>query len=174
MNVASRMESNSFPSCMHVSDAVVKGLRSQADNFVSLGERAIKGKGNMTTHLYKVLPFRTTPPPPPPSSLPHTHKVAWLRKTALKDNGCRAHRTEKQSLKARTWQLQVGDWEEAVAKFKTSQAEESLALANKEAAIENRAMSLAEGQHMPLALPAPAHRVLAHSSNSTFRCTSCS
>ena len=54
VNVASRMESNSFPSCMHVSDAVVKGLQSQADHFVSLGERAIKGKGNMITHLYKV------------------------------------------------------------------------------------------------------------------------
>lgn len=54
VNVASRMESNSFPSCMHVSDAVVKGLKSQADNFVPLGERAIKGKGNMITHLYKV------------------------------------------------------------------------------------------------------------------------
>ncbi|KAA6426844.1 MAG: adenylate guanylate cyclase [Trebouxia sp. A1-2] len=53
VNVASRMESNSFPSCMHVSDAVVKGLKSQADNFVPLGERAIKGKGNMITHLYK-------------------------------------------------------------------------------------------------------------------------
>ena len=41
--------------------------------------------------------------------------------------------------------LQVGDWEEALAKFKASQAEESLALANKEVSIENRAMSLAEG-----------------------------
>lgn len=56
MNVASRMESNSFPSCMHVSDAVVKGLQSQTDNFAPLGERAIKGKGNMITHLYKVSP----------------------------------------------------------------------------------------------------------------------
>ena len=42
--------------------------------------------------------------------------------------------------------LQVGDWEEALTKFRTSQAEESLALASKEAALENRAMSLAEGQ----------------------------
>lgn len=92
VNVASRMESNSFPSCMHVSDAVVQGLQAQADKFVPLGERAIKGKGNMVTHLYK-----------------------------------------------------VGDWEEALTKFKASQAEESLALANKEASIENRAMSLAEG-----------------------------
>lgn len=58
------------------------------------------------------------------------------------------------------WQLQVGDWEEALTKFKASQAEESLASANKEAAIENRATSLAEGQHLLLALPAPAHRVL--------------
>lgn len=39
----------------------------------------------------------------------------------------------------------MGDWEEALTKFKASQAEESLALANKEASIENRAMSLAEG-----------------------------
>ena len=54
VNVASRMESNSFPSCMHVSDAVVKGLKNQADLFVPLGERPIKGKGNMVTHLYKV------------------------------------------------------------------------------------------------------------------------
>ena len=60
MNVASRMESNSFPSCMHVSDAVVKGLQSQADKFISLGPRAIKGKGNMVTHLYKVLPSALT------------------------------------------------------------------------------------------------------------------
>ena len=43
------------------------------------------------------------------------------------------------------WQMQVGDWEEALTRFKTSQAEESLVLANKEASIENRAMSLAEG-----------------------------
>ena len=57
VNVASRMESNSFPMCMHVSDAVVKGLQSQANNFVHLGERAIKGKGNMITHLYKVGPL---------------------------------------------------------------------------------------------------------------------
>jgi len=54
VNVASRMESNSFPSCMHVSDAVVKGLQSQANMFAPLGQRAIKGKGNMVTHLYKV------------------------------------------------------------------------------------------------------------------------
>ncbi len=56
------------------------------------------------------------------------------------------------------WQIQVGDWEEAVAKFKTSQAEESLALASKEASIENRAMSLAEGHHLHLyLLPPHAH-----------------
>ena len=57
------------------------------------------------------------------------------------------------------WQIQVGDWEEALTKFKASQAEESLALANKEASIETRAMSLAEGPHLPLVLPAsaPAH-----------------
>ena len=54
VNVASRIESNSFPSCMHVSDAVVKGLSKQGDMFVPLGERAIKGKGNMFTSLYKV------------------------------------------------------------------------------------------------------------------------
>lgn len=54
MNVASRMESNSFPSCMHVSNSVVQQSQNQANMFVSLGERAIKGKGNMHTHLYKV------------------------------------------------------------------------------------------------------------------------
>lgn len=52
--------------------------------------------------------------------------------------------------------MQVGDWEQALAKFKASQAEESLALANKEAAIENRAMSLAEGTCFNLLLPVPA------------------
>ena len=54
VNVASRMESNSFPSCMHVSHSVVQQAQNQANMFVSLGERAIKGKGNMHTHLYKV------------------------------------------------------------------------------------------------------------------------
>lgn len=39
---------------MHVSNAVVQQAQSQANNFVSLGERPIKGKGNMLTHLYKV------------------------------------------------------------------------------------------------------------------------
>lgn len=92
VNVASRMESNSFPSCMHVSDAVVKGLSKQGDMFVPLGERAIKGKGNMFTHLYK-----------------------------------------------------VGDWEEAVDKFQASQEEQKTLAAMQAAALENRAMSLAEG-----------------------------
>lgn len=46
--------------------------------------------------------------------------------------------------------MQVGDWEQALAKFKASQASESLALANKEASIENRAMSLAEGTYFIL------------------------
>lgn len=41
--------------------------------------------------------------------------------------------------------MQVGDWEEALEKFKASQ-EESLAVASAQAAaLENRAMSLAEG-----------------------------
>ena len=60
MNVASRMESNSFPSCMHVSNSVVQQSQNQANMFVSLGERAIKGKGNMHTHLYKVAAFSNT------------------------------------------------------------------------------------------------------------------
>ena len=76
------------------------------------------------------------------------------------------------------WQTQVGDWEEALTKFKASQAEETLALANKEASIENRAMSLAEGQHLLLILPAPAHLDLnflpTAATRHLARCLSCS
>ncbi len=44
---------------------------------------------------------------------------------------------------------QVGDWEEALEKYKASR-EEAAALANSQAAVmENRAMSLAEGQSAP-------------------------
>ena len=53
VNTASRMESNSFPMCIHVSNAVVE-TSSQKDQFVCLGERSIKGKGIMVTSLYKV------------------------------------------------------------------------------------------------------------------------
>ncbi|KAL3153016.1 Hexokinase-3 [Trebouxia sp. C0009 RCD-2024] len=53
VNTASRMESNSFPMCIHVSEAVVD-TSSQKDQFVCLGERSIKGKGIMVTSLYKV------------------------------------------------------------------------------------------------------------------------
>ena len=74
--MSSRMESNSFPSCMHVSDAVVQGLQSQADMFVCLGKRAIKGKGDMVTHLYKVTLLPTVSkglsgvPPPCSTAIP--------------------------------------------------------------------------------------------------------
>ena len=44
---------------------------------------------------------------------------------------------------------QVGDWEEALAKYNASR-EEAAALANSQATVmENRAMSLAEGQSAP-------------------------
>lgn len=52
VNTASRMESNSFPLCVHVSDAVVQKAAA-ADKFVCLGERQIKGKGIMVTSLLK-------------------------------------------------------------------------------------------------------------------------
>ncbi|KAL0026791.1 hypothetical protein WJX77_001496 [Trebouxia sp. C0004] len=52
VNTASRMESNSFPMCIHVSQAVVDCCPVR-DQFVSLGERQIKGKGIMVTSLYK-------------------------------------------------------------------------------------------------------------------------
>ena len=53
VNTASRMESNSFPMCIHVSNAVVE-TSSQKEKFVCLGERSIKGKGVMVTSLYNV------------------------------------------------------------------------------------------------------------------------
>lgn len=53
VNTASRMESNSFPLCVHVSEAVVQ-KSTDKDKFVCLGERQIKGKGIMTTYLLKV------------------------------------------------------------------------------------------------------------------------
>ena len=53
VNTASRMESNSFPMCIHVSDAVVQRSANK-DQFVCLGERQIKGKGIMITSLFKV------------------------------------------------------------------------------------------------------------------------
>jgi len=53
VNTASRMESNSFPMCIHVSQAVVDRCPAR-DQFISLGERQIKGKGIMVTSLYKV------------------------------------------------------------------------------------------------------------------------
>jgi len=53
VNTASRMESNSFPMCIHVSQAIVDRYPDR-DQFVSLGERQIKGKGIMVTSLYKV------------------------------------------------------------------------------------------------------------------------
>ena len=53
VNTASRMESNSFPLCVHVSEAVVQKSTNK-DQFVCLGERQIKGKGIMTTYLLRV------------------------------------------------------------------------------------------------------------------------
>lgn len=55
VNTASRMESTGFPMCIQASAAVVEDA-NMPDSFVSLGERSIKGKGIMTTHLFKVKP----------------------------------------------------------------------------------------------------------------------
>ena len=43
----------------------------------------------------------------------------------------------------------MGDWEEAVDKFQASQEEQKTLAAVQDAAMENRAMSLAEGQPLP-------------------------
>ena len=43
----------------------------------------------------------------------------------------------------------MGDWEEAVDKFQASQEEQKTLAAMQAAALENRAMSLAEGQSLP-------------------------
>ncbi|KAK9828691.1 hypothetical protein WJX72_001553 [[Myrmecia] bisecta] len=53
VNTASRMESNGFPMCIHVSQAVVDDLQ-RPDAFAALGERQIKGKGKMYTYVAKV------------------------------------------------------------------------------------------------------------------------
>lgn len=54
VNVASRMESNSFPMCIHLSEVAYKNLGSHMSQAVSMGKRAIKGKGEMVTYLAKV------------------------------------------------------------------------------------------------------------------------
>ena len=54
VNVASRMESNSFPMCIHLSEVAYKNLGNHMSQAVSMGKRAIKGKGEMVTYLAKV------------------------------------------------------------------------------------------------------------------------
>lgn len=44
--------------------------------------------------------------------------------------------------------MQVGDWEEAIDRFQVSQEEQKTLAAMQAAALENRAMSLAEGQSL--------------------------
>lgn len=63
VNVASRMESNSFPDCIHISDSTRACYVTQADDstvedleFLDLGNRPIKGKGPMHTWLVNVGP----------------------------------------------------------------------------------------------------------------------
>ena len=54
VNVASRMESNSFPMCIHLSEVAYKNLGNHMSQAVGMGKRAIKGKGEMVTYLAKV------------------------------------------------------------------------------------------------------------------------
>jgi hypothetical protein len=58
VNTASRMESTSFPGCIQCSDAVVSasGIR-ESFAWKDLGERLIKGKGLMHTHLLAFGPW---------------------------------------------------------------------------------------------------------------------
>ena len=58
VNTASRMESTSFPGCIQCSDAVVSavGVHEQF-SWKDLGERLIKGKGRMHTHLLEFGPW---------------------------------------------------------------------------------------------------------------------
>ncbi|KAK9819755.1 hypothetical protein WJX72_001989 [[Myrmecia] bisecta] len=53
VNMASRMESNGFPMCIHVSHNVVEDMKHSKEQFAPLGERFIKGKGSMLTYLIK-------------------------------------------------------------------------------------------------------------------------
>ena len=53
VNIASRMETTSFPLAIQVSQAVVDAA-NKPDQFHPLGARKIKGKGDMPTWLYKV------------------------------------------------------------------------------------------------------------------------
>jgi class 3 adenylate cyclase len=68
VNMASRMESHSYPMCIHVSEAFVKQIIDEnviEYDFVQLGSRYIKGKGEVCTYLYclgnwkDALEFRT-------------------------------------------------------------------------------------------------------------------
>ncbi|KAK9850452.1 hypothetical protein WJX84_008964 [Apatococcus fuscideae] len=55
INTASRMESTSFPMSAQLTEAAVQDAGTP-DAFCSLGKRAIKGKGIMSTYLMKVDP----------------------------------------------------------------------------------------------------------------------
>ncbi|KAK9826256.1 hypothetical protein WJX74_003071 [Apatococcus lobatus] len=52
VNTASRMESTSFPMAVQLSAAAMKDAGAP-DRFAALGERSIKGKGRMSTFLFK-------------------------------------------------------------------------------------------------------------------------
>jgi class 3 adenylate cyclase len=56
VNTASRMESNSFPMAVHVSNATATLLRKGGSSVetILLGSRCIKGKGIMRTHLLRM------------------------------------------------------------------------------------------------------------------------
>ena len=58
VNTASRMESTSFPGCIQCSDAVVSAVGvHEKFSWKDLGERSIKGKGRMRTHLLEFGPW---------------------------------------------------------------------------------------------------------------------
>lgn len=51
VNTASRMESNGFPMCIHMSDSTYNLVARTGEEFVAVGARNIKGKGMMHTWL---------------------------------------------------------------------------------------------------------------------------
>ena len=55
VNVASRMESTGAPSCIHVTEAVVKAAHGAFD-FEPRGSIEVKGKGTMETFILRVNP----------------------------------------------------------------------------------------------------------------------
>ena len=74
VNTASRIESTSFPMCVQLSEATRRCARSSgmaADRVAGYGDRELKGKGFMRTHLLKVgdweraMKMRTHKPKPP-------------------------------------------------------------------------------------------------------------